>query len=83
MGAAPFAVVVRVGTRRAALLAARLVDQRELVIKAIPRYLGGVPAVSGASVAPDGRVILLLDPAGLLDLNLELHQRETRAPTAP
>jgi chemotaxis protein histidine kinase CheA len=76
---APFAVVVRSGSRRAAVMATRLLDQRDLVIKAIPQFLGRVPAVSGASVAPDGGVILLLDPAGLLDLNLALHQRENRA----
>lgn len=81
--ASAFAVVVRAGTRRAALLADRLLDQRDLVIKALPGYLGRVAAVSGASVAPDGRVILLLDPAGLLDLNLALHQRENRAFTTP
>jgi two-component system chemotaxis sensor kinase CheA len=82
-GGAPFAVVVRSGARRAALLATRLVDQRDLVVRALPRYLRRVPAVSGASVAPDGRVILLLDPAGLLELNLELHQRENRGFIAP
>ena len=78
-----FAVVVRSGTRRGAVLASRLLDQRDLVIKALPSYLGRVPAVSGASVAPDGRVILLLDPAGLLELNLALHQRENRGLTTP
>jgi two-component system chemotaxis sensor kinase CheA len=82
-GGAPFAVVIRSGARRAALLASRLVDQRDLVVRALPRFLRRVPAVSGASVAPDGRVILLLDPAGLLELNLDLHQREKRAFTAP
>jgi two-component system, chemotaxis family, sensor kinase CheA len=77
-GGGRFAVVVRSGTRRGAVLATRLIDQRDLVVKALPHYLGRVPGVSGASVAPDGGVILLLDPAGLLDLNLALHQRENR-----
>jgi chemotaxis protein histidine kinase CheA len=76
-------VVIHSGARRAAVLADRLLDQRDLVVKAVPRYLGRLPAVSGASVATDGGVILLLDPAGLLDLNLALHQRENRAFTAP
>src|SRR5690606_26492411 len=67
---APFAVVVRSGSRRAAVLATRLLEQRDLVVKAMPHYLGRLPGVFGASVSPDGRVILLLDPAGLLDLNL-------------
>lgn len=79
-GGAAFAVVVRAGSRRGAVLASRLVEQRDLVVKALPPYLGRVPAVSGASIAPDGGVVLLLDPAGLLDLNLTLHQ-EQRAVT--
>ncbi|HEX6926831.1 MAG TPA: chemotaxis protein CheA [Longimicrobiaceae bacterium] len=80
---APFAVVVRSGSRRAAVLASRLLEQRDLVVKAMPHYLGRLPGVFGASVSPDGRVILLLDPAGLLDLNLAHHQRENRAFIAP
>jgi two-component system, chemotaxis family, sensor kinase CheA len=74
-----FAIVVTRGTRSAALLADRIVDQRDVVLKPLPRTLGVVPAVSGATVTPAGQVVLLLDTAGLLDLNLNLHRRENRA----
>lgn len=77
--AADFAVVLQAGGRRGALLASRVLEQRDLVVKALPAFLGSLPAISGASIAPDGGVILLLDPAGLIDLNLAQHQRENRA----
>lgn len=73
-----FAVILQAGGRRGALLASRVIEQRDLVVKAIPPFLGSLPAISGASIAPDGGVILLLDPAGLIDLNLAQHQRENR-----
>jgi chemotaxis protein histidine kinase CheA len=56
----------------------RLLDQRDVVVKALPAALGQPAAVSGATIAPDGRVILLLDAGGILDLNLESHRRGGR-----
>lgn len=73
-----FAVVLQAGGRRGALLASRVIEQRDLVVKAMPAFLGSLPTISGASIAPDGGVILLLDPAGLIELNLAQHQRENR-----
>jgi two-component system, chemotaxis family, sensor kinase CheA len=78
-GPPPLAVVVRRGARVAVVAADRLVDQRDVVVKALPAYLGTVPGVSGGSLAPDGRVVLLLDAAGVLDLNLDLYRKEQRA----
>jgi two-component system, chemotaxis family, sensor kinase CheA len=74
-----FAIVIRRGARVAAVAADRMIDQRDVVVKALPEYLGNVPGISGGSVAPDGRVVLLLDANGLLDLNLDFHRRVRRA----
>ncbi len=74
-----FAIVLRRGTRTAAVLADRLLDQRDVVVRALPRALGSVRGVSGATVTPTGQVVLLLDSAGLIDMNLDLHRREARA----
>lgn len=79
-GAIRFAVIVRRGSRSAAVAADRLLEQRDVVVKALPAYLGQPPGVSGATIAPDGRVVLVLDPGGLIDLNLESHRRLRRAP---
>jgi two-component system, chemotaxis family, sensor kinase CheA len=74
-----YAIVIRRGPRSAAIAADRLIDQRDVVIKVLPTYLGQPRGVSGASIAPDGRVMLVLDSGGLIDLNLELHRRDERA----
>lgn len=72
-----FAIVVRHGGRKAAFVAERLVDQRDLVVKALPAYGGRVRGLSGGSVLPGGQVILLLDAAELIELNLERRERST------
>lgn len=68
-----FGVVLRHGSRSAVLTAVRVVDQRDLVVKALPGYGDRPRGVSGASVLPGGRVILLLDPAEVIDLNEDRH----------
>jgi two-component system, chemotaxis family, sensor kinase CheA len=73
-----YVVIVRRGTRTAAVAADRLLDQRDVLVKALPSYLGQPPGVSGATIAPDGRVVLLLDAAGIIDLNLHAHRRSGR-----
>jgi two-component system, chemotaxis family, sensor kinase CheA len=73
-----FVVIVRRGPRSAAVAADRLLEQRDVVVKALPRYLDQSRGVSGASIAPDGRVVLVLDAGGIIDLNLEAHRRSER-----
>jgi two-component system, chemotaxis family, sensor kinase CheA len=77
--AAPkYVLVVRRGARAAAVAADRVLEQRDVVVKALPAFLGNPRGVSGATIAPDGRVILLLDAGGIIDLNLESHRRTGR-----
>lgn len=44
----------------------RLIGQRDVVIKALNPLLPRLPALAGASVEPDGSVLLVLDPPGLI-----------------
>jgi len=44
----------------------RLVGQRDVVLKGLNRLLPHLPAVAGASVEPDGSVLVVLDPPGLI-----------------
>jgi two-component system chemotaxis sensor kinase CheA len=67
----PFGVLVSDGEDRVILSADRLLDQRDLVVKALPRFGAPKRAVSGGSVLPGGQVILMLDPAGIIDLSEE------------
>jgi two-component system chemotaxis sensor kinase CheA len=60
-------VVVLADTSRThAFSVDRLIGQRDVVIKALNPLLPRLPAVAGASVEPDGSVLLVLDPPGLI-----------------
>jgi two-component system, chemotaxis family, sensor kinase CheA len=59
-------VVLADSMRRHAFKIDRLLGQRDVVLKGLSRALPGVPAVAGASVEPDGSVLLVLDPPGLI-----------------
>jgi two-component system, chemotaxis family, sensor kinase CheA len=64
----PFGLLVRSGRDRVVVAATRVVEHRDLVVKAVPPYGDRPLGVSGASVVPGGRVILLLDPAEVIEL---------------
>ena len=44
----------------------RLIGQRDVVIKALSPLLPHLPAIAGASVEPDGSILVVLDPPGLI-----------------
>jgi two-component system chemotaxis sensor kinase CheA len=52
--------------RRHAFEVDRLLGQRDVVLKGLSRLLPHLPAVAGASVEPDGSVLVVLDPPGLI-----------------
>jgi two-component system chemotaxis sensor kinase CheA len=56
----------------------RLLGQRDVVLKGLSAVLPNVPAVAGASVEPDGSVLLVLDPPGLIQ-----RARQSRSGPAP
>jgi two-component system chemotaxis sensor kinase CheA len=58
----PVVVLADTG-RRHAFAVDRLLGQRDVVLKGLSRLLPLLPAVAGASVEPDGTVLLVLDPA--------------------
>lgn len=70
-----FLIVLRRGDRRLAVPARHLLDPQDIVVKAVPRSLGRAPGISGITALPGGRVVLLLDPGGLLELNLHTQRR--------
>jgi len=59
-------VILLVGEKRVALVIDRLIGQESTVIKPLGGYLRGCSTVAGATIGGDGRVRLVLDPAGLL-----------------
>lgn len=61
-------VVVRGDGSRAGLIVDDLLGQREIVIKSLGRFIGSLPGVGGATILGDGRVALIIDPAGIINL---------------
>ncbi len=69
-----YVLVLRRGTRAAALGADRLLAQDAATVRALPAALGSPRGVSGAVVDARGRVVLLLDPEQMLELNVDLYR---------
>lgn len=63
--------------RPLALLVDRLLDEREAVVKSLGPVLAGQRLCTGAVTLPDGRLVLLLNPAAITD-----RAREIGRPTA-
>ena len=60
------AVVLATASGRHAFGVDELVARRDVVVKDLGRLLPRLPLVAGASVEPDGGVMLVLDPDGLI-----------------
>ena len=59
-------VVLGIGERKIAVLVDHLLGQESTVIKPLGAFLHRSPNLAGATISGDGRVRLVLDPAGLL-----------------
>jgi chemosensory pili system protein ChpA (sensor histidine kinase/response regulator) len=60
-------VALRTARKTVAVAVDELLGKQEIVIKRLGAFLDGVGPYAGATVTGEGRVILLLDPARLLD----------------
>ncbi|MGI6307369.1 MAG: chemotaxis protein CheW [Dethiobacteria bacterium] len=60
-------VVVQAGGKKAGFAVDALLGQQEVVIKSLGRFVNDMQGIAGATVLGDGRVILILDIAGLLE----------------
>ncbi len=60
------AVILGISEKRIALLVDQLLGQESTVIKPLGAYLHHCPSLAGATISGDGRVRLVLDPAGLV-----------------
>ena len=68
-------VVLQAGEQRFCMLVDHVLGREEVVIKALPRSLRGLPGYAGASLVGDGRMALILD----VDALLESAQRNSSA----
>lgn len=60
-----FIVVVQVGDERLGLIVSEVFDTEEIVVKPVGRLLKDIPIYQGTTILGDGRVILILDVAGI------------------
>jgi two-component system chemotaxis sensor kinase CheA len=65
-------VVLGVGERKIAVLVDHLLGQESTVIKPLGAFLHRAANLAGATISGDGRVRLVLDPAGLLSSAIHL-----------
>ena len=64
-------VVVSAAGRRMGIIVDSFVRRQEVVIKPLAPYLASLPGISGASIMGDGGVVLILDPAELMQLAVQ------------
>jgi two-component system chemotaxis sensor kinase CheA len=62
------AIVAESDGQRLAILVDELLGQQQAVIKSMGHGIGATPGISGCAILSDGRVGLVLDVAGLLQL---------------
>ncbi len=66
-------VVIEGGAKRCALMVDELLAQQQVVIKSLGRSFAQVRGVSGGAILGDGRVGLILDAVGIINLAHGLH----------
>ncbi|MBF0171736.1 MAG: chemotaxis protein CheW, partial [Nitrospinae bacterium] len=60
-------VALKVGDRRFGVIVDDILDMAEIVVKPLSPLFDGTLCFSGAAIMGDGKVILTLDPAGLME----------------
>jgi two-component system chemotaxis sensor kinase CheA len=70
-------LVIGTGVSVVGIATDRLLGQREIVVRPVNDPLLKVPAIAGATELGDGRAVLILDPAGLIETARE--QKRVRA----
>ncbi len=61
-----YVVTVGFGVQKIGLVVDELLGQQEIVIKSLGEYLGSVPGIAGSTILGDGRVIMIIDIAQLI-----------------
>lgn len=70
-----YVVVVALAEKQLGFIVDKLIGQEEIVIKSLGEYLGGNPGIAGATITGDGRVRLILDVAGVIELAQNMPRR--------
>ena len=69
-------VVVAWGKLQVGLVVDRLIGKQEIVIKSLGSFIGSVPALSGCTILGDGRIALIIEISGLINVCLKAQREE-------
>ena len=64
-------VIINYGTKSVGLIVDELLDKQEVVIKPLVDFLACIRGISGASILGDGSIVLIVEPAELINLATE------------
>jgi len=70
-----YVVVVALAEKRIGLIVDRLVGQEEIVIKSLGEYIGGNIGIAGATIMGDGKVRLIIDVSGVMEIATKMPRR--------
>ncbi len=67
-----YVVLIGIGDKMFGVLVDRLHGQEDIVMKTMGEYLKGTEGIAGACITGDGRVVLILDLIGLMEIGSKL-----------
>jgi len=62
-----YTVVIQYRSSKVGITVDRLLGEQETVVKPLDKYIGIVEGIMGATILGDGKVVLMLEPIGLID----------------
>jgi two-component system chemotaxis sensor kinase CheA len=63
-----YIVIVAVAERQVGFVVDRFIGQEEIVIKSLGEFLGSLLGIAGATIMGDGKVRLIMDPSGVIEI---------------
>jgi two-component system chemotaxis sensor kinase CheA len=76
-------VVCQVGAQRFGLAVDEILDTHEIVVKPVGRMVKGIPCYAGTTILGDGRVVMILDIAGIAAMTGAADEAERAAESSP
>ena len=73
-----FVAVIGLAEKKIGLVVDELLEQQEIVIKPLGRYLLKTPGFAGATTLGDGRVVLIIDVVGLIENLNQQHRKQLK-----
>jgi two-component system chemotaxis sensor kinase CheA len=73
-----YVVVVGLAEKKLGFIVDKLVGQEEIVIKSLGEFLSGNVGIAGATMMGDGRVRLIIDVAGVIDIAAKMPRRSKK-----